>query len=95
MPQIKIDRNLFGRLVDRWNKLEIEQRGFREMLERVKQQNPARAADLEALYQVLTDSLRNEWREFDSGLKDAWATEDDDAFLGVLDRFLSHLENGR
>ena len=55
MPQITIDRDLFGRLVDRWNKLEIEHCGFRAMLERVKQQNPARAVDLEALYQMLTD----------------------------------------
>ncbi|MGA2724788.1 MAG: hypothetical protein ABSG79_20555 [Bryobacteraceae bacterium] len=97
MPQITIDRDLFGRLVDRWNKLEIEHCGFRAMLERVKQQNPARAVDLEALYQMLTDSLRNDpiRIKFDSESAEAWATGDDDAFLRVLDRFLSHRETGQ
>jgi hypothetical protein len=97
MPQIKIDRNLFGRLVGRWNKLEIEQRGFRAMLDEAKRRNPQNAKDIETLYQITTDSLRNDpvWIEFDSELAAAWATEDDDAFLGVLGRFLSHQETGQ
>lgn len=91
MPQIEIDRNLLLRLVDRWHELEIEHRGFRAMLDDTKRRNPTMATDYEALYQMKTDSLRNDpdWIEFDSELSGAIATEDDDAFLQLLDQFLS------
>ncbi len=97
MPLIEIDRSLFQCLMDRWYKLEIEHRGFRAMLERVKQKNPERAADLEAQCQMLTDSLRNDpkWIEFDSAMTGAWATEDDETFLRVLSHFLSDRASAR
>jgi hypothetical protein len=95
MPQIKIERNLFQRLVDRYYKLEIEHRGFRAMLDETKRRNPQNAKDIEAVYQMKTDLLRNDWIEFDSALSDASATGDDEAFLAVLDRFLSHRETGQ
>jgi len=97
MPQITMDSNLFRRLVDRYYKLEIEHRGFRALLEETKRLNPQNAKDIEALYQIATDALRNDpiWIEFDSEFGRAWAVEDDDAFLAVLDRFLSHRETGQ
>lgn len=97
MPQIEIDRSLFRRLVNRWYKLEIEHRGFRALLEEAKRQDSARSADIEAMYQVTTDSLRHdpEWIEFDSELDDALAIEDDETFLRVLDLFLSRRETGQ
>ncbi len=97
MPLITIDRNLFRHLVDRWYKLEIQHRGFRELLEETKYRDSARSADIEALYQMKTDSLRNdpEWIEFDSESSGAWATEDDETFLRVLDQFLSRRESGQ
>ena len=97
MAYITLNRDLLLRLVDRWHKLEIENRGFRAMLEEAKRRDPARAKDIEALYQMQTDSLRNdpEWIEFDSESGGALATEDDAAFLQLLDRFLSRREIGQ
>jgi hypothetical protein len=94
---VLIDRNLFQRLVDRWNVLEIEHRGFRAMLELVKQQNPANAAGLDAVYQMATDSLRNDPVEIDaeSQMADAWAFEDEKTFLRELDRLLTHRQNAQ
>jgi hypothetical protein len=97
VPDITIDRKLFQRLVDRYYKLEIEHRSFRAMLDETKRRNPQNARDIEARYQMLTDSLRNDpfWIESEAESADAWAVEDDDAFLAVLDRFLSHRESGQ
>jgi hypothetical protein len=95
MPLIQVDRDLFRRLVDRYYKLEIEHRGFRAMFDAAKANNLALSNEMEATYQRITDSLRNDWIELDSELGDAWAIEDDDAFLRVLSQFLSDRESGQ
>jgi hypothetical protein len=95
MPLIKIDRNWFGRLTDRYYTLEVEHRVLLAMLDHVKTQNPAIANQLDVLQEITTDSVRNEWIEEHSQLGSAWAVEDDDAFLRVLAQFLSRRLGGQ
>jgi hypothetical protein len=97
MSSLSVDRKLFVRLVDRWNVLEIEHTGFRAMLEEVKRVNPGNAKDLEAVYQMTTDHLRNDPIEIEGErrLGDALFEEDDDAFLHELDLLLTHRQTPR
>jgi hypothetical protein len=95
MPLITIDRDWFGLLVDRYYKLEIEHRGFRVVIDDFKARNSAFANDIEGVFQMKTDALRNDWIEADSQLNSAWAVEDDDEYLRVLGQFLSERLSGK
>ncbi len=84
MSQVQLDREFFGRFLERFFELEIDNRAYRALAARAARQKPESGLRYAAFQDAEVDEQQKQFEEIRRSLNRELAAEDDAAFQRTL-----------